>query len=72
MVRDTNIIMEDLNEARKQSNEHYDALINLIDEITNDSSQRETFFKLMDELMEEVINVNFLEKELQAKGDSTC
>lgn len=70
MVRDPNIIMEGLGEARKQSNELYDALTNLIDGITNDSSQRETFFKLMDELMEAIINVNFLEKEFaQATGN---
>ena len=73
MVRDSNIIMEDLNEARKQSEELYTALIDLGGEMAKDSSQRSTFMQLVHEFIEANTIVKALECELkQAPGDSTC
>lgn len=73
MVRDSDIIMEDLNEARKQSEELYTALIDLGGEMAKDSSQRSTFMQLLHEFIEASTIVKALECELkQATGDSTC
>ena len=64
MVRDPNIIMEDLNEARKQNEELYTALIDLGGEMAKDSSQRSTFMQLVHELMEANNTAKALEGEL--------
>lgn len=73
MVRDPNIIMEDLDEARKQSEELYTALMDLGGEMAGNSSQRSTFTQLVHELTEANNTVKALEGEFkQITGDSTC
>lgn len=73
MVRDSNIIMEDLDEARKQNEKLYTALIDLVGEMAKDSSQYSTFIQLVHELTEANTNLKLLENELkQATVTSTC
>ena len=72
MVRDPNIIMEDLGEARKQSDKLCTALIDLVGEMAKDSSQYSTFMQLVHELTEANNTVKVLENELkQATVTST-
>lgn len=71
MVRDSNIIMEDLDEARKQSDEVYTALISLAGKIASDGGQCTKLIKLLHELMEANGRVKVLENEFtQATGNS--
>lgn len=63
MVRDPNIIMEDLDEARNQNDKLYIELIDLGGEMAKDSSQRSTFTQLVHGLAESNNTVKALEKE---------
>lgn len=67
MVRDPNIIMEDLDEARKQNDKLYTALIDLGGEMAKDSSQRSTFTQLAYKLMDANNTVKALEDEFIAR-----
>lgn len=67
MVRDPNIIMEDLDEARKQNDKLYTALIDLGGEMAKDSSQRSTFTQLVYKLMDANNTVKALEDEFIAR-----
>lgn len=67
MVRDPNIIMEDLDEARKQSDKLCTALIDLVGKMAKDSSQYSTFMQLVHELTEANNTVKALEDEFIAR-----